>query len=306
MRSIENLKWTVSLLFAFFMSASFGQDETQQPIGEIVYAEYQQNGIDPALERYHQVKKDSPEQYEWNEWELNNIAYKIMNEDGDLEAAEKIFRLNMEEYPEAANPYDSYADYLMEAGNEEEAKKYFKKSIEIAEKSDIEDERTRILYGSKGKLAKLEKKDRQLDFLKGDWEVEGTSYTNGKESMTQKAHEKIKFEESGNALIIHHLNAQQEPVGMRIIAYDAIDEEFDVAFLNANIPQGIETSKMKVEKTGDNTYEMMDSYVERDGKEVELRHEVTRNSDNAMEWVIFEKGNGNQWQKMYSMEMKKN
>ncbi|MFD1079808.1 tetratricopeptide repeat protein, partial [Longispora fulva] len=185
--------------------------------------------------------------------------------------AEKVFKLNMEEYPTAANPYDSYADYLLEKGQTDEAKEYFKKSIAIAEKSDKEDEQTRIMSASKGKLAKLEKKDKQLAFLQGDWKVESTGYTDGKEAMTMKSHDKISYNEDVNALLIRHFNAQNESDGIRMIAYDAMDDTFDIAYISPDGMQGIETSTMKMETKSPTEFTFMDKYVSRTGKDVVLK-----------------------------------
>ncbi len=46
-----------------------------------------------------------------------------MMEDKDLETAEAVFKTQIEEYPEQANPYDSYGDLLLEKGEKEKAKK---------------------------------------------------------------------------------------------------------------------------------------------------------------------------------------
>ncbi|UJH92284.1 hypothetical protein LZ575_06995 [Antarcticibacterium sp. 1MA-6-2] len=148
-------------------------DREKNSIGDAVYEEYKQNGIDKALAKYRDLKANKD--YEVTEWELNRIGYQLMHDDGDLEAAENVFSLNMEEYPQAANPMDSYADYLIEKGNPEEAKNYLQKSIAQNEKNKREDEK-QLLKASKAKLAKLENKHKQLDFLIGNWDVNSTNF----------------------------------------------------------------------------------------------------------------------------------
>lgn len=301
---IKNIKWFMSFLFMCFFVAGHAQDEEKASIGEAVYEEYQQNGIDQAISKYKDLKTNQADQYTWNEWELNKIGYQIMSEDKDMAAAEKIFKLNMEEYPDAANPYDSYGDYLLEKGNKEEAKEYFKKSIKVAEKSDREDEKTRIMSASKSKLAKLENKDKRLDFLVGDWNIDATGYNQGQENK-MKGKDKVTYDENANAIIFHHFDDQNQSEGVRIMAYDAIDDEFDVAYINPNNLQGIQMSSMKMKDMGNNKYEFMDHYTERDGSEVELKHDVEKISDNQVKWVIFEKSDEGNWQKVYAMDMKK-
>ncbi len=305
MESKINKGWIISIVLMFFFTASYAQDQEKASVGEVVYEEYQENGIDEAIKKYKDLKSTESAKYNWDEWQLNQVGYRIMNEDNDLEAAEKIFSLNIKEYPEAANPNDSYADYLLKKGDTEKAKEYLRKSISIAEKSDKEDEQTRILSTSKGKLAKLDKKDKQLDFLVGDWKIDAKGYQDGKEAAQMKGNDKVVYEKNGNALIFHHFDDQQNSEGMRILTYDAIDDEFDVAYLSPSSLQGIQMSSMKMKKVGDNKYEFMDHYTTRNGKEMEMKHEMERISDNEINWVIFEKTDEGAWQKVYGMNMKK-
>lgn len=305
MKSKNTFNWTMSLVLIFVSALSFAQDQEKTSIGEVVYVEYQENGIDQAISKYQELKANEPNSYIWDEWELNNIGYKIMNEDQDMDAAKKIFKLNMEEYPEAANPYDSYADYLIENGKTEEAKEYLRKSVSIAEKSNKEDEKTRILSTSKGKLAKLENKDRQMDFLIGEWNIEATGYNQGKEAASMTGKDKIEYNENANALFIHHFNDQQESEGVRIITYDAMDDEFDVAYLSPNSLMGIQSSSMKMKKLGDNKYQFMDRYTDRSGNEQTLKHELEKVSENELNWLIYQQNDQGNWEKYYVMHLEK-
>lgn len=62
---------------------------------------------------------------------LNNmIAYKYMY-NGDMEQAEKHFKLNMMSNPSMANGHDSYGDFLLEKGDKEGAKVSFEKAFEL-------------------------------------------------------------------------------------------------------------------------------------------------------------------------------
>lgn len=286
----------------FFISTS-AQDTEKVSIGDVVFEEYQENGIDEALEKYENLKANEADKYNWTEWELNRVGYMLMLDEKDLDAAQKVFKYNIEEYPEAANPYDSYADYLLEKGEKEEAKKYFKKSIAIAEKSDKEDEKTRIMAGSKSKLAKLEKKDKAFDFLVGDWNIESQGFSEDKGGPKMKGKDKVIYDKEANAIIIHHFGEDNASEGMRVIAYDAIDDEYDVAYINPDNLQGIQVSNMKMKKLSDNKYEFMDHFTERSGEEVVLKHEIEKVSDNQMKWVIMEKSDNDAWQKVYVMDM---
>ena len=291
------------LLLIMFIFTGFAQVLPPDSIGEKVYNEYKANGVDKAIAKYQTLKKS--ETKELTQADLNLVGYKIMNEDKDMMAAEKIFKLNMEEYPQAANPYDSYGDYLVANGKEKEAKEYFKKSAEMSKDSKDEWEKNTLYPQTKGKLAKIDKKHKQMDFLLGDWNIDAIAYEDGAEVMKMKGKDKVKFDDAANSIILHHYNEQGELDGMRIITYDAIDDEFDVAYFSPDRLRGIEVSNMKMKSTGDKQYEFMDSYTNDEGEEMELKHEIRKISDSEMEWIIFEQNDNEEWERVYAMNMTK-
>jgi tetratricopeptide (TPR) repeat protein len=291
------------LLLILFIAGGYAQEKTSTSIQEEIYNAYKSNGVENAIDKYREHKKKGD--YEFSQAELNAVAYRIMNEDEDMDAAERIFRLNMEEYPKAANPYDSYGDYLVKKGNEKEAKEYFKKSAEISKDSKDDWEKNSLYPQTRSKMAKIDKKHKQMDFLLGDWNIDATAYENGKEVQKMKGKDKIEFNEATNSIFIHHYNGQNEPDGIRVITYDAVDDEFDVAFFHANRLRGIEVSSMKMKPAGDNQYEFTDTFTALDGKKFDLKHEIKKISDSEMDWVIFEKDDSDQWQRVYAMNMTK-
>ena len=74
--------------------------------------------------RYYILYPDNTEADTIND--INQLGYLLINED-NLKAATKIFKLNMGEYPESANVYDSYGDALLMQGDSIQALEYFKK-----------------------------------------------------------------------------------------------------------------------------------------------------------------------------------
>lgn len=64
-----------------------------------------------------------------SESDLNMVGYTIM--DTDLAAAIRVFKLNIELYPESANPYDSMGEAYMLAGEDELAIKNYAISIQL-------------------------------------------------------------------------------------------------------------------------------------------------------------------------------
>lgn len=305
MYAFLNLRRTISLMLMFFCATLFAQDVEKKPsIGDEIYQEYQQNGIDNAIQKYQELKANNPSEYHWDEWELNRIGYMLM-EEGDHDAAEKVFRLNMEEYPDAANPRDSFADYLLEKGDKEQAKKYLQEAISLGEKNDLEEEQS-ILMGSRAKLARLENKDRQLDFLLGNWDVDSNNFEDGMETGALSGKDEFLYNEDSTMVSVIHRNEADEIIGQRIIVYDPMDEAYDMAFINGEYPMGIETSSIKVKELGEGKHEFMEEYTNRNGEKKKMKHELVMAPNGEIEWLIFESGDTEQdWKKVYVMNMKK-
>lgn len=85
-------------------------------------------GIDAGVAHYNTIK-DS-ETYDLNEGEMNAIGYELMNAD-KVEAATKVFKLNIDAFPKSSNVYDSYAEALMKLGKNDLAIENYKKSVDI-------------------------------------------------------------------------------------------------------------------------------------------------------------------------------
>ncbi len=68
--------------------------------------------------------------YPPDEYEVNQLAYMFLS-NGDEERAFPFFELNIQNYPESANAYDSMGDYYLGVSDTIKAIKYFSKSIEL-------------------------------------------------------------------------------------------------------------------------------------------------------------------------------
>ncbi|HBY01509.1 MAG TPA: tetratricopeptide repeat protein, partial [Rikenellaceae bacterium] len=79
--------------------------------------------------------EDKESQYDLRENWMNNFGYQLMNQ-GKIEEALKIFKLNTELYPNASNTYDSYGECLLKLGDKENAIKAYKKSLELNPKNN--------------------------------------------------------------------------------------------------------------------------------------------------------------------------
>lgn len=85
-------------------------------------------GVAAGMEKYNSLKNDNT--YELAENEMNNIGYVLLRNNKVNEAIE-VFKINVEEFPESWNVYDSLGEAYLEAGQREKAIKNYKKSIEM-------------------------------------------------------------------------------------------------------------------------------------------------------------------------------
>ena len=89
-----------------------------------------EDGVKAAIERYHELKNNQPDSHDFGENQLNTLGYQLMWRDM-LDAAIEIFKLNIEAFPESANPYDSLGEAYMTAGNNELAIRYYQKALAV-------------------------------------------------------------------------------------------------------------------------------------------------------------------------------
>lgn len=88
----------------------------------------QKDGIEAGLQ-YFERNKDS-ESLDLQEQEMNQIGYQLMGQDNIEEAAE-VFKLNVDAFPNSANVYDSYAEALMNLGQNDAAIENYRTSVKM-------------------------------------------------------------------------------------------------------------------------------------------------------------------------------
>lgn len=91
-------------------------------------------GFDKAIQFTEKTKKVNPE-FDPQEAELNNWAYRMMANNQQTEASE-IFKLNVHLFPHSWNAYDSYGEALLKIGNKDKAIEMYKKSVELNPKNE--------------------------------------------------------------------------------------------------------------------------------------------------------------------------
>jgi tetratricopeptide (TPR) repeat protein len=87
-------------------------------------------GCDEASRIYQEVKKIDPETEIFREFVINNLGYEFLQSQRVAEAI-KIFKLNVEAFPDSWNVYDSLAEGYMVNGDKQLAIEFYNKSLEI-------------------------------------------------------------------------------------------------------------------------------------------------------------------------------
>jgi tetratricopeptide (TPR) repeat protein len=85
--------------------------------------------IDAIIEIIKKEDKNQPN-YFISHGQINSLAYKLMRQDKNNDAL-KLFKLNIELYPNEFNVYDSYGEILLKMGDTENGIKAYKKSLEL-------------------------------------------------------------------------------------------------------------------------------------------------------------------------------
>jgi CubicO group peptidase (beta-lactamase class C family) len=89
-----------------------------------------ESGVETAIEHYHTLRDEHPDEYDFTEGELNNLGYVLlgMNRVADAIA---IFELNVEMYSAGYNTYDSLGEAYMIAGQRDLAIENYAQSLKL-------------------------------------------------------------------------------------------------------------------------------------------------------------------------------
>ncbi|HEV7241764.1 MAG TPA: serine hydrolase [Thermoanaerobaculia bacterium] len=108
--------------------------EPKQPRKSIVH-ELQQGASGAAVvAKYRELRNASPDEYDFQEADLNTLGYSMLAQKRVDDAIE-IFKLNVELYPQSANPYDSLGEAYAVKGDKELALQNYRKSVELDPKN---------------------------------------------------------------------------------------------------------------------------------------------------------------------------
>jgi len=102
----------------------------KKSIAETLFKTITNKDIDAAEKLYRKLKESQSANYDFGERELNNLGYQLIQRK-KIDAAIKIFQLNVEAYPEAYNTYDSLGEAYMIRGDKKLAIQNYEKSLKL-------------------------------------------------------------------------------------------------------------------------------------------------------------------------------
>lgn len=129
-----NPEWFIDEIAGFYIpdmkeSNGFGLSASVKKLRKELMTQQYNN----ALKVAENLKKKNAG-FNLGENELNDFGYKLLGENKSTEAL-KIFKLNVDLYPESGNTNDSYAETLAGLGNKKEAIKYYKLAFQLNPKN---------------------------------------------------------------------------------------------------------------------------------------------------------------------------
>ena len=91
-------------------------------------------GAEAAIAQYRELKRSNPQGYNFNERALNELGYRLLQKGRNADAI-AIFKLNVEEYPQSGNVYDSLGEAYAKDGQKQPAITNYHKSLELDPKN---------------------------------------------------------------------------------------------------------------------------------------------------------------------------
>jgi glyoxylase-like metal-dependent hydrolase (beta-lactamase superfamily II) len=126
---------TPDLWLKFFVTEGRPEQKAQaleqKMLIEPLHQALKKGGSDAVVARYRELKASAPEAYDFNEGVLNALGYHLLLSRNDTAGAIAVFKLNVEEYPQAYNPYDSLGEAYMLAGQRDLAIKSYETALKI-------------------------------------------------------------------------------------------------------------------------------------------------------------------------------
>ena len=101
----------------------------KKPVSEPLTKTIMDKGVESAIEQYRDLKTNHANTFTFTENDLNMLGYQLLWRKMN-EAAIEIHKLNIEEYPDSANPYDSLGETYEANGQVELAIEAYENALE--------------------------------------------------------------------------------------------------------------------------------------------------------------------------------
>jgi predicted membrane protein DUF2306 len=108
--------------------------DSRKSIAPILSATISSKGIDSAIQQYRDLKGAPPATYNFDENQLNNLGYQLIN-NRKFKDAIRILQLNVETYPRSSNVYDSLGEAYADDGDKPNAISNYQKSLQLDPKN---------------------------------------------------------------------------------------------------------------------------------------------------------------------------
>jgi CubicO group peptidase (beta-lactamase class C family) len=109
-------------------------DPPKKSIAETLYKIAMEKNVVAAIAEYRKLKTANSPVYDFSERELNTLGYQLSSIN-KLKDAIEIFKLNVEMFPQSANPYDSLGEAYLEDNRKDLALINYKKAVELDPKN---------------------------------------------------------------------------------------------------------------------------------------------------------------------------
>lgn len=93
------------------------------------------NGAGPALQEYREWRKGKAPAEVLNEAQVNRLGYDLKGA-RRLKDAIEVFKLNVEDYPQSSNVWDSLGEAYLDDGNREQAIRHYERAVELDPKKE--------------------------------------------------------------------------------------------------------------------------------------------------------------------------
>ncbi len=103
---------------------------------QVLYTTIVNEGAEAGLQKYHDLHKRfyGGFTHDFRAHTLNNLGYQLLGAE-NYDAAIAVFKLNVEQYPDYPNGYDSLGEAYMKAGNTELAIANYEKALQLNPKN---------------------------------------------------------------------------------------------------------------------------------------------------------------------------